>query len=255
MKLRIEMDRVIAFHPVLAKVFGDIATAIYVQQLYYWSDKGEREDGYIYKTIKEIEEETTLTYKQQKRIRERLAKMGVLEIKKEPVKVSPVYLYKLNVEKLQELISAFESKNDEKPHEQKKELKLPKGKLYQRETLPKGNFKVDQRSTSYITENTYIDKNNKWSNDHHSDENIYEYIKKHFGKDSVGILKRNKVPLEFVRWVREVKKINTDKLNKPLIYIIGMAKKEETFAEFQRWQSEQDKIIDATFLKEVMGNG
>ena len=75
-------DRVIAFHPSLARELDGIEEAIFYQQLYYWKDKGNREDGFIHKTIEDIEEETTLTRRQQDRIRAKLVKMGWIEIKK-----------------------------------------------------------------------------------------------------------------------------------------------------------------------------
>lgn len=84
----------IAFYPQLALELGDIASAIYYQQLYYWSDKGAREDGFIYKTMKEIEEETTLTRDQQDRIKKNLIKLGWLEVKKIKANGAPTLHYR-----------------------------------------------------------------------------------------------------------------------------------------------------------------
>jgi len=60
-------------------VLGDIPTTIYYTQLWYWMGKGGRSDGYIYKSKKEIEYETTLTREQQDRVRIKLVKMGWLD--------------------------------------------------------------------------------------------------------------------------------------------------------------------------------
>lgn len=87
------LERPIAFYPFLARELGDIESAIYYQQILYWSDKGSREDGYIYKTVKEIEEETTLTKKQQSRIRKKLIKLGWLEVKKKKANGAPTLHY------------------------------------------------------------------------------------------------------------------------------------------------------------------
>lgn len=84
----------IAFYPQLARELGDIESAIFYQQIYFWSDKGSREDGFIYKTCKQIEEETTLTRRQQDRIKDNLVKMGWLEIKLVKVKNAPTLHFK-----------------------------------------------------------------------------------------------------------------------------------------------------------------
>ncbi len=77
-----KFERPIMFIPGLARELGGIEEAIFYQQLHYWMDKGTREDGFIYKSTAEIEEETTLTRFQQDRIRAKLVKKGWIEIKK-----------------------------------------------------------------------------------------------------------------------------------------------------------------------------
>lgn len=95
----------IAFHREIAQVFG-ILEALYIQQLYYWSDKGIRKDGYIYKTKAELSYETCLTIRQQDRIRKRLEKDGLLETKLLKANGVPTLHYKLNIEKIQSAIQA-----------------------------------------------------------------------------------------------------------------------------------------------------
>jgi hypothetical protein len=82
-------DRPIAFHPMLARLLGGINEALLFQQLAYWSDKGS-DPEWIYKTQKDIEEETTLTRTQQETARARLRKLGVIE---EDKKGLPAKLY------------------------------------------------------------------------------------------------------------------------------------------------------------------
>lgn len=91
------LDRPIAFHPALARLFGSINAAIYWQQLHYWSDKGGRKDGFIYKTKEEIEEETTLTRDQQDTVRKQLEKEGYLETKLIKANGAPTLHYKVNI--------------------------------------------------------------------------------------------------------------------------------------------------------------
>jgi hypothetical protein len=74
-------DRVIAFHPALARAFGGVNEALLFQQLAYWSDKGA-DPQWIYKTQKELEAETTLTRTQQEGARAKLRRLGVIEERK-----------------------------------------------------------------------------------------------------------------------------------------------------------------------------
>ena len=71
-------DRPIAFHPMLARLFGGINEALLFQQIAYWSGKGA-DPVWIYKTQADLEEETTLSRYQQEQSRARLKKLGVLE--------------------------------------------------------------------------------------------------------------------------------------------------------------------------------
>lgn len=120
----------IAFYPDLARLLGNIEAAIYYQQLYYWSDKGSREDGFIYKTKDEIEEETTLSRFQQDRCRKQLEENGWLETKLVRANGHPTVHYRCTY-KIEVSISK----------------KLANGKVR--------NLLIEKRETSeYITENT-----------------------------------------------------------------------------------------------------
>lgn len=73
--------KVIPFDIELFKVLGGVTDAIYYQQLFYWSDKGKRKDGFRYKTKKEIENETGIKKREQDKIREKLIKKGWLQVR------------------------------------------------------------------------------------------------------------------------------------------------------------------------------
>lgn len=104
----IPLERVIAFQPSLARVLGGIDETIFLQQIYFWSDKGTRDDGYIWKTNKEIEEETTLTYEKQLRIRKKLVSLGfLLEKRIRDPKGNPTMHFKLNIKAIQKQISEY----------------------------------------------------------------------------------------------------------------------------------------------------
>lgn len=106
-KILIPLERVIAFSPVLSRLFGGVNEAIYFQQLYYWSDKGARDDGWIYKKKVEIEEETTLTRDQQDPIRKKLEKLGYLETRLIKANGAPTLHYKINAQKVNEDLMAY----------------------------------------------------------------------------------------------------------------------------------------------------
>lgn len=140
--INLPLDRVIAFHPILAEVFEGIPETIYFQQLYYWSNKGERKDGYIYKTKQEIQEETHLTIKQQDRIRNKLETQNFIKTKKIKVNGSPTIHYKINVENVQKAIDKAIIPN------------VTKGNI---PTCPKVTLEHDKRSYSTIYRDYYID--------------------------------------------------------------------------------------------------
>jgi hypothetical protein len=91
-------ERPIAFYAEIARELGSISSAIFYQQIRYWSDKGNREDGWIYKTAGDIERETTLTEKQQRLCKEKLIEKGWIETQKIMFRGSMVWHYRLLVD-------------------------------------------------------------------------------------------------------------------------------------------------------------
>lgn len=73
-------DRPIAFHRCFVKVAGDVAGAVFLSQLCYWAKRADPARGHwFYKSAVEWEEETSLSWEQQKRIRGILKKTRILE--------------------------------------------------------------------------------------------------------------------------------------------------------------------------------
>ena len=103
-KIVIGLENPISFYPQLARLFGSPEAAIYFQQLYYWSDKGVRSDGYIYKTKEEIEQETCLSRDRQDAIRKKLVKLGVLKTKLHRANGSPTLHYFIDAQRTNELL-------------------------------------------------------------------------------------------------------------------------------------------------------
>lgn len=104
MKVFIPIGKPIAFHPLFSKLFGGSDEAIYIQQLLFWSDKGSREDGWIYKTKDEIEEETNISSKKQDRIRKIFEENGILKTDLIKVGGRPVLHYFVDSSALQKII-------------------------------------------------------------------------------------------------------------------------------------------------------
>lgn len=89
-----KLGKPIAFYPQLARAIGGIKEAIFYQQIYFWSDKGSRSDGFIYKSKEDITTETTLTRREQDRVRKILVKSGWLEVQKIKANGAPTLHYK-----------------------------------------------------------------------------------------------------------------------------------------------------------------
>lgn len=106
------LRRPVAFHPVLARAFGGVNEALLWQQIHYWSDKGRLEDGWIYKTKEELEEETTLTRDQQDRARKNLEKLGVLKTEVRKANGAPTLHYKVDEDAVVSLISGISDKRE-----------------------------------------------------------------------------------------------------------------------------------------------
>lgn len=76
----LEKNRVIAYYPILTKVLGSAKAGLFLGQLLYWYDKGWDKE-WIYKTIREIEEELGLSRSEQETAIKILVKRKMLEVK------------------------------------------------------------------------------------------------------------------------------------------------------------------------------
>ena len=103
-------DRPVAYHPDIARIVGGVKAAVFLCQLLYWTGKGKRRDGFIWKTQAEMEKETGLTRCEQEGARKKLGTLGVLDEKLAGI---PATLhYRVNTEQLAELMDAFYNKQD-----------------------------------------------------------------------------------------------------------------------------------------------
>jgi hypothetical protein len=77
----LDLGRVVAYYPNLKKITGSTTSSILLCQLLYWSDKTKDSKGWIYKDSYELEEETGLSYNEQKTARENLIELNLIEEK------------------------------------------------------------------------------------------------------------------------------------------------------------------------------
>ncbi len=96
--------RPIAFNPILAKLTKSANAGLFMSQLLYWWNKGNKE-GWVYKTIKDFQEETCLIRNEQDRAIKRWKELGVLEVER---KGDPaVRHFKINIDKLVKLLKVM----------------------------------------------------------------------------------------------------------------------------------------------------
>jgi len=73
--------RVVPFSADLARMLGGVNEAIFLQQCVYWGERTPREDGWYYKTIKDMKQETSLSRYKQKKASKKLEDLGLIETK------------------------------------------------------------------------------------------------------------------------------------------------------------------------------
>jgi hypothetical protein len=71
--------RPIAYYPSLRKITGSTTATILLCQFIYWRGKESDPDGWLYKESAEIEQETGLSYDEQKTARKKLVENGLLK--------------------------------------------------------------------------------------------------------------------------------------------------------------------------------
>lgn len=107
----IKTGNVIAYCPAFLKIKQDVKLVLFLSQVWYWSSRTKDKEGWFYKTQDDWEKELGLTPTEQKRVREYLKKIGILEeqLKGLPRKVH----FRLNKCKLHDLLKAKASDEDD----------------------------------------------------------------------------------------------------------------------------------------------
>lgn len=78
--IKLLSEKPIAFSPMISKAVGSITTGLLLQQLLYWTGKGYDENGWIYKSVKEMDDETSLTERQQEGAIKKLIQFKLIEV-------------------------------------------------------------------------------------------------------------------------------------------------------------------------------
>jgi len=104
------------------KLTGDLPSGVFLAQLVYWSDKGSRKDGFIYKTSKEWQEEIFLSDYSLRKARKILEELGLLETKTKKANGNPTVHYKLNREAFINRLFEIQQKENENPTEGKSNI-------------------------------------------------------------------------------------------------------------------------------------
>lgn len=147
-------QRIITFPEIYAKITGDVNTALFMNQVIFWSDKTKRKDGYFYKTYQEWEKEVFLTKHQITRCISKLEKLGVLETKVMKADGSPTKHYKVNMDQVQQLlIEQTQKENPPKPASLLESQKTGNGKLKKRKWKVKkteifNNIRIQHKNTT-----------------------------------------------------------------------------------------------------------
>lgn len=85
-----DLGRVVAYYPNLKHITGSTTATIFLSQLLYWTSKNldnrfKDKDGWIYKNAGEIEEETGLTYNEQKTAKKELSFLKLIAVERKPL--------------------------------------------------------------------------------------------------------------------------------------------------------------------------
>jgi len=88
-------NNMITVPQIILKFCGDLESSVFLSQLIYWCDKGKSPDGFIFKSAKELYEETGLSEYKIKKCANKFISMGVIEAKKAMANGSNTWHYKL----------------------------------------------------------------------------------------------------------------------------------------------------------------
>lgn len=110
------IGRVVSYYPSLKQITKSTTATIFICQMLYWSDKTSKGDGWIFKTSEEIEDETGLTYNEQRTARKALVELKLLVEQRH--RLDHNVAYKVNVKELNNQWTILHPKVDEEDEEE-----------------------------------------------------------------------------------------------------------------------------------------
>lgn len=131
----------------------DLEVGLFLSQLIYWSDKGAREDGFIFKTDNEWNKELRLSKYALRKARKRLEEMKLLETKVKKANGNPTVHYKFNKEAFVQQFTWF-------LRNRKKENSIPEERKFEKE------FSLTDTTAETTTETK--EKTKRVVDDHHN---------------------------------------------------------------------------------------
>lgn len=100
-------ENIITLNVAFVDFVGDLECGLFLSQLIYWSDRGTRKDGFVFKSDKEWYEELRLSSYAVRKSRKKLIEMGLLETKVKKANGNPTTHYKLNKEAFEQQFTSF----------------------------------------------------------------------------------------------------------------------------------------------------
>lgn len=98
----------IAFNPALARIAKSAGAGLLLSQLLYWWGKGNKRD-WIYKTIAEIQEETSLTRSEQDRAIKIWSGLGIVRVERKGIPAKRYF--SIDILKLEHLLQQYARKS------------------------------------------------------------------------------------------------------------------------------------------------
>ena len=144
-------EQVVVVPRLFIEYTGSLTTAAFLARLLYWSDKGKRSDGYIWKSNREWQEETGLTRYAVRKASADLETLGLIDTELMQAQGAPTLHYRLDqqalVEALVEYVDTREPREPTDPCRDTEQLPL----------LDPDRLSENEQSTDPIVRNQTID--------------------------------------------------------------------------------------------------
>lgn len=149
-------QRPITFYPIYAKITGSVSAGVVLSQLMYWF--GVCEGDKFYKTDAEIQDETLLSEKQFRAVKEKLKELKFLTISREGLPAKTYYqinweIYENELKKASKLDTPKRAELDMPKRAQPEQTKRDKQHTPKRAELYRNNLLQAEITTEITTEN------------------------------------------------------------------------------------------------------